>query len=254
MAAVAKLLRSADRRRTGRFLAEGPNLVGAAVRRGLVEEVFATPDAAERHGDLFAGLPTHAITDAAAKKLSETVTPPGLVAVCRVPHADLDDILGAQPALLVVAVGLSEPGNAGTVIRTADAMGADAVVFAGHGVDPYNGKSLRASAGSIFALPVLATPELSSAELLGRLRAAGLVVLATTPDGELSLDDAQGVLAKPAAWIFGSESHGLPREIVAGADHRVMIPMSGGAESVNVAAAAAICLYMTARAHRVREP
>ena len=173
MAAVAKLLRSADRRRTGRFLAEGPNLVGAAVRRGLVEEVFATPDAAERHGDLFAGLPTHAITDAAAKKLSETVTPPGLVAVCRVPHADLDDILGAQPALLVVAVGLSEPGNAGTVIRTADAMGADAVVFAGHGVDPYNGKSLRASAGSIFALPVLATPELSSDELLGRLRAAG---------------------------------------------------------------------------------
>jgi len=254
VAAVAKLLRSADRRRTGRFLAEGPNLVGAAVRRGLVEEVFATPDAAERHGDLFAGLPTHAITDAAAKKLSETVTPPGLVAVCRVPHADLDEILVAKPALLVVAVGLSEPGNAGTVIRTADAMGADAVVFAGHGVDPYNGKCLRASAGSIFALPVLSTPELSSAELLGRLRAAGLVVLATTLDGELSLDDAQGVLAKPTAWIFGSESHGLPREIVAGADHRVVIPMSGGAESLNVAAAAAICLYVTSRAHRVREP
>lgn len=250
MAAAVKLLRPSGRKRSDRFVAEGPNLVGAAVRRGLVEEVFATPAAAQRHGELCAGLPVHAVNDAAARALSETVTPSGLVAVCRVPDTCLDEVLGGKPRLVVVAIALSEPGNAGTLIRTAHAMGADAVVFAGHSVDPYNGKCLRSSAGSIFSVPVVTEPDLPG-ELLERLRTAGLSVLATTPQGELSLDDAGSLLARPTAWIFGSESHGLPGGLAAAADHRVTIPMSGGAESINVSAAAAICLYLSARAQRI---
>ena len=229
-------------------MAEGPNLVEAAVRHGLVLEVFATEAAAARHGGLLTGLPVHEVTERAAKALSETVTPSGLVAVCRMPDADLDAVLAAAPRLVVVAVELSEPGNAGTLIRLADAMGAAAVVFAGNSVDPYNGKCLRSSAGSIFALPVVLEPDIGS--LVSRLRAGGLQVLATTLDGEVSLDDADQLLAAPTAWLFGPEAHGLSAETAALADHRVTIPMSGGAESLNVAAAAAICLYQSARAIR----
>ncbi|MGY4709110.1 TrmH family RNA methyltransferase [Mycolicibacterium sp. CBM1] len=246
--AAAKLQRHTGRRRAGRFLAEGPNLVEAAVRSDLVLEVFATEAAADRHADLLTGLPVHEVTERAAKALSETVTPPGLVAVCRLPEADLADVLAARPRLLVVAVELSEPGNAGTLIRLADAMGAAAVIFAGHGVDPYNGKCLRSSAGSIFTVPVVIDPDTGAT--VSRLRSAGLQVLATTLDGELSLDDADAVLTGPTAWVLGSEAHGLSAELAALADHRVSIPMTGGAESLNVAAAAAICLYQSARAQR----
>ncbi len=246
MAAAVKLHRHIARRRAARFLAEGPNLVEAALRRGLVVEVFATDDALERFGALLDGAPVHRVTERAAKALSDTVSPVGLVAVCTTPDVLLADVLAARPALVAVAVETSEPGNAGTLIRLADAMGADAVVLAGNSVDPYNGKCLRASAGSIFALPVLLADD--PGELVGSLRAAGLRVLATTLDGETPLDAAD--LSAPTAWLFGSEAHGLASDVAALADARVCIPMRGRAESLNVAAAAAICLYESSRASR----
>jgi len=248
--AAAKLQRHTGRRRAERFLAEGPNLVDAAARRGLVEEVFATEAAAQRHAALLSGLAVHVVTERAVKSLSETVTPSGLVAVCRLPATGLNETLSESPALVAVAVDLSEPGNAGTLIRLADAMGAAAVIFAGHSVDPYNGKCLRASAGSIFTVPVVVEPDTPA--VLDALRAAGLQILATTLGGEMSLDDADTLLAAPAAWIFGPEAQGLSADLSALADHRITIPMAGGAESLNVAAAAAICLYESAKAQRRR--
>ncbi len=246
--AAAKLQRHTGRRRAGRFLAEGPNLVEAAAHRGLVEEVFATEAAAQRQAGLLNGLVWHEVTERAAKALSETVTPSGLVAVCRLPETQLAEALSGSPTLVAVAVDLSEPGNAGTLIRLADAMGAAAVVFAGHSVDPYNGKCLRASAGSIFSVPVVVEPDTPA--VLAALRAAGLQILATTLAGEVSLDDADALLAAPTAWVFGPEAQGLPADLAALADHRITISMAGGAESLNVAAAAAICLYESAKAQR----
>lgn len=246
MVAAAKLLRHVGRKRVGLFLAEGPNLVEAALARGLVTDVFATEAALDRFADVLGDAPVHVVTDKAAKALSDTVTPVGLVAVCRIPETSLADVLDASPRLLLVAVETSEPGNAGTLIRIADAMGADAVVLAGDSVDPFNGKCLRASAGSIFAVPVLAVSD--TPQLVTTLRSAGLRVLATALDGETSLDDAG--LAEPTAWLFGSEAHGLATEVAALADLRVRIPMTGSAESLNIAAAAAICLYQSARALR----
>jgi TrmH family RNA methyltransferase len=158
----------------------------------------------------------------------------------------LADALAAAPKLIAAAVEISEPGNAGTLIRIADAMGAAAVIFGGSSVDPYNGKCLRASAGSIFTIPVVIAREAGA--MLDELRSAGLQLLATAVDGEVSLDDAASLLSKPTTWLFGPESHGLPADVAAAADHRVRIPMRGGAESLNVAAAAAICLYQSARA------
>lgn len=245
---AVKLQRRSGRAAAGRFLAEGPNLVGAAARCGLVERVFATEPAAQRHAALLAGLAVTGVTERAMKSLSETVTPAGLVAVCSLPDHDLDAVLAAKPALVAVGAEVSDPGNAGTLIRLADAMGAAAVIFAGDSVDPYNGKCVRSSAGSLFTIPVLPQPD--PAALVDLLRGAGLQVLATTLDGELSLDDTDGMLDVPTAWVFGGEARGLPGDVASRADHRVRIPMSHGVDSLNVAVAAAICLYQSARAGR----
>jgi len=247
---AVKLHRHVGRRRSRRFLAEGPHLIEAASARGLVREVFVTDAAVQRYAPLLATLrcPVHPVTERAAKALSETVTPAGMVAVCDMPEIPLAGVLeGAStgsPRLVAVAVEISEPGNAGTLIRIADAMGAAVAILAGHSVDPYNGKCLRASTGSIFSIPVAVEPDAGAA--VSALRVAGLQVLAATLDGETRLDEVD--LAAPTAWLFGPESHGLPAALAAAADHRVRIPMAGGAESLNVAAAAAICLYQSAQA------
>ena len=245
MVAAAKLQRHVGRKRAGRFLAEGPNIVEAALRRGLVSEVFATDAALDRFGALLVDAPVSVVTEKAAKVLSETVTPVGLVAVCTLPEATLESVLASLPRLVAVAVGMSEPGNAGTLIRIADAMGADAVVFAGHSVDPYNGKCLRSSAGSIFALPVVVDPD--AAAVVSALRDSGIEVLATALDASVDIRSAD--LSARTAWLFGPEAHGLPPEVMALASQRVRIPMRGSAESLNVAAAASICLYESSRAH-----
>ena len=245
MAAAIKLHRHAGRRRAGRFLAEGPNLVEAALRRGAVVEVFATEAARTRFASMLSGVPVHVVTEQAARKLSDTVTPVGLVAVCEARTPTVDQILPRQPRLIVVAVGVAEPGNAGTLIRLSHAFGASAVILAGNSVDPYNAKCLRASAGSVFALPVLVEPD--AAATLGALAQAGVQIFATMLDGDVTLDEVEPQLGAPTAWLFGSEAHGLPAEIADLADRRVRIPMPGGTESLNVAAAAAICLYESAR-------
>ncbi len=246
--AAVKLHRQITRRRAQRFLVEGANLIEAASGRGLIREVFVTEAAAQRYAALLArqDAAVNLVTERAAKALSDTVTPAGLVAVCELPGLGLDHVLADRPRLVAVGVEIGEPGNAGTLIRTADAMGAAAVIFGGHSVDPYNGKCLRASAGSVFSLPVVVAPDVGAA--VAALQVAGLRVLATTVDGELSLDDVE--LAGPTAWLFGAEAHGLSPELARQADHRVAIPMSGSAQSLNVAAAAAICLYQSARAQR----
>lgn len=248
VSAAIKLHRHVGRRRAGLFLAEGPNLVEAASARGLLREVFVTEAAAKRYAALLGAqhCPVHLVSVRAASALSETVTPVGLVAVCEMPATRLQDVLTGSPRLIAVAFEIGEPGNAGTVIRIADAMGAQAVILGGHSVDPYNGKCLRASTGSIFSIPVVAAPDAAAA--LGAVRAAGLQLLATTLDGETRLDEAGDILARPTAWLFGPESHGLPNDIAGAADHRMRIPMVGGAESLNVASAAAICLYQSAQA------
>jgi TrmH family RNA methyltransferase len=144
---------------------------------------------------------------------------------------------------------IRDPGNAGTVLRTADAAGAGAVVFAGDAVDPYNGKAVRASAGSLFHLDVVRAPE--PVAVVRALRAEGYTVLAADGYGPVALPDAP--LGAPTAWLFGSEAHGLPPELADAADHRVRVPLYGRAESLNLAAAAAVCLYASAAAQRRHE-
>jgi TrmH family RNA methyltransferase len=247
--AAHRLQRRRDRDRTGRFLAEGPQAVREALAAGVVVELFGTEAALSRHGDLAMQAPAASpVTEDALGALTETVQPQGLVAVCEQMDVTLGAALAKRPRLVAVAVEIRDPGNAGTVLRTADAAGAGAVIFAGAAVDPYNGKCVRASAGSLFHVDVVRT----GMDLAGDLRAAGLQVLATSGNGADDLDTLldDGALAGPTAWIFGSEAHGLPRDLLDAADRRVRVPIYGGAESLNLAAAAAVCLYASARAQR----
>ncbi|MEU8158193.1 RNA methyltransferase [Micromonospora sp. NPDC048986] len=254
--AARRLQRRRDRDATGRFLAEGPQAVREALARpGVVTELFGTTTALDRYPELAAtaaraDVPISEVTDDAIAALAETVAPQGLVAVCRHLDVSLEQALAGAPRLVAVLAEIRDPGNAGTVLRTADAAGAGAVVFAGDAVDPYNGKCVRASAGSLFHLDVVrATDPVAVVEAL---RAAGLSIFATTGYGDDDLDDLTdyGRLVGPTAWLFGSEAHGLSEELTAAADARVRVPLYGRAESLNLAAAAAVCLYASARAQR----
>ncbi len=255
--AARRLARRVHRAELGLFLAEGPQAVREALTvPGCVREVFAVAAAAGQHPEIreaAAGLPWHLVDDAALASLAETVHPQGLVAVCGHVDVPLDDLLERHPRLVAVCADVRDPGNAGTVIRSADAAGAGGVVLAGRSVDPYNGKSVRATAGSLFHLPLAAGGDVADpADVVRRLQGAGLTVLAADGGGETDLDAAEdaGLLAGPTAWLFGNEAWGLPAELAALADHRVAIPIHGRAESLNLATAAAVCLYASARAQR----
>jgi TrmH family RNA methyltransferase len=193
------------------------------------------------------------VEPSALESLTDTVRPQGVVAVCRFLDRPVADLLPADAVtapLAVVCADVRDPGNAGTVIRCADAAGASLVVLAGDSVDPYNGKSVRASAGSLFHVALAVDRDTTA--VLARLRERGYQVLAADGAGELDLDTAadRGTLSRPTAWLFGNEAWGLPGELAGLADHRVRIPIHGAAESLNLATAAAVCLYASARAQR----
>ncbi|HVE97647.1 MAG TPA: RNA methyltransferase [Mycobacteriales bacterium] len=247
-----RLLKRSFRHADRLFLVEGPQGVTEALREpGALRELFVTEDAASRNQALVAaavaaGAPVHLTSGAVMAELTQTVTPQGVVGVARFRDAGLDEIWDSAPALVAVLAEIRDPGNAGTVLRSADAGGVDAVVFSDASVDPYNPKCVRATAGSLFHVPfALAVP--TTAALAGA-RAAGLTVLAAVASGEHRLDDVD--LHGPTAWVFGNEAHGLSPDVLAGCDATVAVPIHGRAESLNLATAAALCLYASARSQR----
>ncbi|WP_431781399.1 TrmH family RNA methyltransferase [Streptomyces chumphonensis] len=251
-----RLARRATRARERRFLAEGPQAVREAVaHRGTLSELFATEEACARHAEIVgaareAGVRVSLASDATMADISQTVTPQGLIGVCRFLDTPFGAVLAARPRLVAVLAHVRDPGNAGTVLRCADAAGADAVVLTDASVDLYNPKSVRASAGSLFHLPVSVGVPVAAA--VSGLREHGVRVLAADGAGASDLDDEldRGAMGGPTAWIFGNEAWGLPPETRALADAVVRVPLHGRAESLNLATAAAVCLYASARAQR----
>ncbi|MCV2393393.1 RNA methyltransferase [Actinotalea sp. M2MS4P-6] len=260
--AVRALAGRPVRERRGRFLVEGPQPVRELVRHmpDRVLDLVMTAAAIDRYpeivaaarlGDLTVEVGTAEVLDAMSRDAQ------GVLAVARTWALTLDQL--GQSRLVAVLAEVRDPGNAGTVIRAADAAGASAVVLAGHAVDVFNPKVVRATAGSLFHLPVLRAGHLD--EALMRLRGTGLQVLAADGAGEHDLDDLLDAAAAddaedrpdlraPTAWLFGNEAWGLPAEDLAKADAVVRIPLRGAAESLNLATAAAVCLYASARAQR----
>ena len=270
--AARRLTKRAFRQRERAFLAEGPQAVAEAFSSGArISDLFVTVPARSRHSDLVtamagAGIGVHAVSGEVMDELAQTVTPQGLLAVCGFIDVPLTELAPKSPrtrkatrdgpvapalSLVALLANVRDPGNAGTVLRTADAAGAHAVVFADASVDPYNGKCVRASAGSLFHLPVVAGARIEDA--VATMRDAGLRIVAADGRAGRSLDEpgVQARLAEPTAWMFGNEAWGLPPELVALADEPIAVPIYGRAESLNLAAAAAVCLYASARAQRV---
>lgn len=250
---VAALAGRSARSRAGLFLVEGPQGVREAVLFAAprVRDLYVTPDAAARYRSIVtaasdAGLYVHFGTDEVLRAMSADCQ--GILAVVETAGVSLDEALAGSPRLVAVLADVRDPGNAGTVIRAADAAGAAAVVLAGESVDVFNPKVVRATAGSLFHLPVVRGGSL--AETVAALRAAGLTVLGTDGTGEIELRPDHAVLAGSIAWVFGNEAHGLSSEDLESVDHTVRIPISGKAESLNLATAAAVCLYASAWAHR----
>jgi TrmH family RNA methyltransferase len=267
VSAARRLLRRNFRAKDRRFLAEGPQAVREAVAHrpaytGAGEdggpalvELFATPEAAGRHPEILdaarqSGARVHLADPQTLESVAQTVSPQGLVGVCRFVDSPLEAVLAARPRLVAVLAHVRDPGNAGTVLRCADAAGADAVVLTDASVDLYNPKTVRASAGSLFHLPVSVGVPVE--EAAAGLRAAGVRLLAADGNGERDLDDEldDGTMGGPTGWIFGNEAWGLPEEVRALTDEVVRVPIHGRAESLNLATAAAVCLYASARAQR----
>src|SRR5918994_1723001 len=254
--AVAKLAKKAARVESGFFLLEGPQAVAEALtfRPQLVVELYATPSALDRHLDIAEAadktdVDVEFVTEEVLDSMADTVTPQGFVAVCHQFPTAVKDVFAAGPRLVAILEEVRDPGNAGTIIRAADAAGADAVVFSGRTVDLYNPKVVRSSTGSIFHLPVAVGADLGN--VLERARAAGLSVIAADVKGDDLLSARNdGVLAQPTAWLFGNEAHGLPDEHLELADRVVTVPIYGHAESMNLATAASVCLYESAFAQR----
>lgn len=277
---MRRLSRRVGRERAGRFVAEGPQAVREAIAAHsalpgtVVHDVFVTEAAAQRYaGELAsarsAGLTPVLVTDEVLAAMTDTVAPQGLLAICASVGRALDQVLdGLVPTLVAVLAHVRDPGNAGTVLRAADAAGADAVLLSSDSVDVHNPKCVRSTAGSIFHLPVV--QGVPVADAVAALRAHGMVVLAADGDGDTDLDDLlddvdRGVrdssdtgpaalLARPTAWLFGNEAWGLDPAYRALADAVVRVPIHGRAESLNLATAATVCLYASARAHRAPGP
>ena len=252
------LLRAKERRETGQFLVEGRQGVREALARpGVVRWLFVRWADARDNTDLIgaaraAGVPVYAVSEQNLATMSDTVSPQGVIAVAHAVDVPLAEALapreGRPVRLVVVCAQIRDPGNAGTVIRCADAFGADAVIMSTDSVDLHNPKVVRASVGTLFHLPIVTGVELGAA--LDACRAAGMSVLATDGEADTTLLDLADDLARPTAWVMGNEAWGLPSEQLALADRSVAVPLYGSAESLNLATAAAICLYTSATAQR----
>jgi TrmH family RNA methyltransferase len=252
--AVAKLAKRSAREETGYFLVEGPQAVSELLqfRSALLVDLFMTRTALDRYSDLAraataSGIDPEAVSDHVLETMADTVTPQGVVAVSRQFPVSVEELLEGGAKLVAILDEVRDPGNAGTIIRAADAAGADGVIFTGKSVDAYNPKVVRSTTGSLFHVAVAQGGGLDAA--ISAVKSAGLQVLAADIAGD-ELPAVRDRLAHPTAWLFGNEAHGLTDESLDMADHVVKVPIYGHAESLNLATAASVCLYESAFAQR----
>jgi len=236
--------------REGWLAVEGPHALEEALAAGAnvtVQSVLAGESAAKEFHVLLDRLPREAevalVDDPLFARIASTPSPQGIAALVELTPCDLESLLRRHDALLIVACGLQDPGNLGTMMRSALALGATALLTLKETVSPFNRKAARSSAGAIFHLPVF--PGLEAASLFPRLRAGLIRTIGAARESPHALHEAD--LKGPLAFLIGKEATGLPREIAECADLLLSIPIRPGMDSVNAATAAGIFLYEAAR-------
>lgn len=218
-----------------------------------ITDLYVTAEAARRRAEVVdtareQGVVVHEASDEVLAAMCDADTPQGVAAVVDWSPTALDDVLAARPRLLVLLTHVRDPGNLGTVIRGADAAGADAVLISDASVDVTSPKVVRSTAGSIFHLPVVTG--LAVDEALAALASAGIRRLAADGSGSAAIDDVD--LTGAHVWVMGNEAWGLEEATLAACDEVVRVPIHGHAESLNLAMATTICLYASARSQRTR--
>ncbi|MEX1177605.1 MAG: RNA methyltransferase [Nitriliruptor sp.] len=239
---AAALRRKRERTATGAHLVEGPRAIGEALAAGLVTEVFAVPDRATEVA-LPPGVILTVVSEHVLASIADAASPQGLIAVARTPRAELADALTGR--FVVVLDHVADPGNVGTIVRTADAAGASGVVITAGSADPFGPKAVRSAVGSNYHLPVVA--EVDLADLLDRARDEGWTALGLDAGASRSVFDLPADEG-PVLLMLGSEAHGLSEP--GALDGTLAIPIAGRAESLNVAAAAAVACFALARTLR----
>jgi TrmH family RNA methyltransferase len=243
VAAATRLGKRTFRNEDRAFLVEGAQAIAEALDApGRLTSLYVTDPLgpiAVRADQL--GAEVHHVGEDVMRKLTATVTPQGVLGIAPFLDVGLDALPGE--GCVAVLHEVRDPGNAGTVVRSADAAGVGGVVFTSTSVDLYNPKTVRASAGSLFHLPVVR--DVSTAAAIAHMKSSGFRLLAMDARGDADLYRVD--LGGPIAFVFGNEAHGLPDDVLASADGSVRVPHVGGAESLNLAVAASVCLFEWAR-------
>ena len=243
-----------ERDRQGLFVIEGAKMFGEApverisrvyIAQGVEKEMYA------RYGEKLSGLSCEIVADEVFDRMSDTVTPQGILCLVRQRHYNIEEMLqntDKKQMLFIILEDIQDPGNLGTIFRTAEAAGADGVIMSSRTADIYNPKTIRSTMGSLFRVPFYVTEDLQGT--VGELKESGIVMYAACLDGEKLYDEPDYTL--PCGFLIGNEGNGLSPEIAELADIRIRIPMEGRTESLNAAVAAALLMYEANRQRRER--
>ena len=249
---AALLARKKERDRRGLFVVEGPKMFGEAPME-RIERVYLAQSAAaqmyEKYGDRLSGLSCETVSDEVFVKMSDTKTPQGILCLVRQQHYNIEEILRESKGkrmLFIILEDIQDPGNLGTIFRTAEAAGADGVIMSSWTADIYNPKTIRSTMGSVYRVPFFHVDQME--EAVRRLQKAGVAVYAAHLGGTAAYDACD--YQKSTAFLIGNEAKGLREETAACADARITIPMAGKVESLNAAVASSILLFEAARQRR----
>lgn len=249
---AALLARKKERDRRGLFVVEGPKMFGEAPME-RIERVYLAQGAAaqmyEKYGDRLSGLSCETVSDEVFVKMSDTKTPQGILCLVRQQHYNIEEILRENKGkrmLFIILEDIQDPGNLGTIFRTAEAAGADGVIMSSWTADIYNPKTIRSTMGSVYRVPFFHVDQME--EAVRRLQKAGVAVYAAHLGGTAAYDACD--YQKSTAFLIGNEAKGLREETAACADARITIPMAGKVESLNAAVASSILLFEAARQRR----
>ena len=248
---VSKLLDKKFRRKTNSFLIEGENALEACSRSGHLIELFCTKNYLTKNSKLdeileSSHLKINLINEKALIKITETENPSGIVGVSKTVIQDFIKSDLSEKTFILVLFDISDPGNLGTILRSADAFGADLTILVGNAVDILNGKVIRSSAGSIFNVEIRISDINNLTKNFEGFKGS---IYQTKANAELKLENLD--LKNPIVWIFGNEAHGL-HDFPANLGLNVSIPMRGKTESLNVSTAATLCMYETAKSRSIK--